>query len=94
MRFVSDFLNEPVPSESFWMSRYFKRDLGYDFLKYFLSFRTTVHFSEHSGRPCSKRWTEKMKRKFVRLENEHSRAKKELDFEKLAEIEMGQFKLK
>jgi hypothetical protein len=94
MKFISDFLTEPVPADSFWMSRYFKGDVGYDFVRYFISFRTAVHFSEHFGRPCSDRWTQKMKRKFIRLEKEHSRAKMELDFEKLAEIEMGRFKLK
>jgi hypothetical protein len=93
LKFVSDFLNDPVPNESLWLSRYFRDGLGYEFLRYFLIFRSSVHFSEHVGLPCSKRWRNRMKSRFNRLERAHSDAKREMDFEKLASIEMGEFKL-
>ena len=91
---MSDFLNAPVPPDSFWMTRYFRGSTGYEFLRYFLLFRTTVHFSEHVGLPCSVRWSKKMKRRLLKLESLHSEAKRNMDFERLAEIEMGEFKLK
>jgi hypothetical protein len=93
MKFVSNFLDEPVPSESFWMTRYFRGPMGYEFLRYFLFFRTEVHFPDHVGRPCSKRWSKRMKSRLLRLESSHAAAKRDMDFELLAEIEMGDFKL-
>lgn len=94
MKFVSNFLDEPVPSENFWMTRYFGGIMGYEFLRYFLFFRTEVHFSEHVGHPCSKRWSKRMKSRLLSLESSHATAKREMDFERLADIEMGNFKLK
>lgn len=93
MRFVSDFLNEPVSAESFWMTRYFGDGLGYEFLRYFLAFRSSVHFSEHVGMPCSKRWVNRMKSRLRTLERAHAEAKRSMDFESLADLETGKYKL-
>lgn len=93
MIFISDFMGSPVPSEFNWMRHYFRKGCCFDFLKYFSRFRTDVHFSEHVGRPCSKRWTKRMKRRFLALERARSFAKEDMDIELVAEIEMGNFKL-
>lgn len=93
MNFISDFMGRPAPQEFAWMSNYFKSGACADFLKYFSIFRSAVHFSEHVGRPCSKRWTMRMKSRFVRLERARAQARENLDFELLAEIETGDFKL-
>lgn len=93
MKFISDFLESPVPAQHHWMTRYFESGLKYGFLRYFLLFRCDVHFSEHIGVPCSKRWVKRMKSKFLKLESAHSKARLDMDLELLAEIEMGKFKL-
>lgn len=76
------------------MVRYFADGLGYEFLRYFLLFRSAVHFSEHVGRPCDKRWVARMKSRFLKLERAHAEAKTEMDFERVAEIETGMLELK
>jgi hypothetical protein len=94
MKFISDFLDAPVPAPQHWMTRYFKSGLNYEFLRYFLLFRCDVHFSEHVGKPCSKRWTKRMKSKLLKLESAYLKARSDMDFDLLADIEMGKFKLK
>lgn len=93
MDFISDFLDRPVPQERSWMTHYFKDGLCADFLKYFSLFRSSVHFSEHVGRPCSVRWAMRMKRRFVRLERARAEARRDMDIDLLADIESGRFKL-
>lgn len=75
------------------MRPYFSGPISSDFLKYFSMFRSVAHFSEHVGRPCSMRWVRRMKKRFVCLQSAREEAKKNMDFELLAEIEMGKFKL-
>lgn len=93
MAFISDFMDKPVGREFSWMTNYFKSGACADFLKYFSLFRTAVHFSEHFGRPCSARWCARMKSRFMRLEAARNKAKIDLDFELVADIETGNFKL-
>lgn len=83
----------PVQPEFSWMTHYFRKGICQDFLKYFSLFRSTVHFSEHVGRPCSVRWAKRMRSRFIRLEKARIEAKEEMDFEALADIETGKFKL-
>lgn len=93
MKFVSDFVDLPVPQDNFWMTRYFSTGARLAFLKYFLIFRSSVHFCEHTGFACSLRYVKKMKRTFLILEKEHRLAKEKLDFEKISDLEMGKYKL-
>lgn len=93
MNFISDFMGRPAAQEFAWMAHYFRSGACADFLKYFSLFRSTVHFSEHVGRPCSNRWVMRMKSRFVRLERARREAKDNLDFETVADIETGRFKL-
>jgi CRISPR/Cas system-associated endonuclease Cas1 len=93
LKFVSDFIEEPIPRNIFWLVKYFNSGIRYAFLRYFLTFRSGVHFCEHTGFYCSERYKKQMKSQFLLLERSHQRAKDDLDFESVAEIEMGNFKL-
>jgi hypothetical protein len=93
LKFVSDFLEEPVPHEHFWLTKYFGTDVRLAFLKYFLTFRGAFHFREHTGFYCSLRYLKSMKRELVHIEKAREKAKRDLDFELVAEIEMGDYKL-
>ena len=93
MKFISDFFDEPIPQESLWMSKYFNTPIRESFLRYFLHFKSVVHFHEHTGFSCTVRYRKKMKSELVHLIEQHSTAKNNGDFEKVAEIEMGNYKL-
>jgi len=94
LKFISvDFLDESIPQDFFWLTKYFDTAIKQCFLRYFICFRSAVHFPEHSGFICSERYCKKMKSLFLRLERKHAEAKSNLDFEAVAEIEMGRAKL-
>lgn len=91
--FSSAFMARQIPKEKSWMSKYFKTRTKRLFLKYFVMFGCTARFCEHSGEVCTLRYIKKMKRQYAILEEKHTKAKNELDFELLAKIEMGKCKL-
>jgi hypothetical protein len=93
LKFISDFLEEPIPRDKFWLVKYFGSGIRYAFLRYFLTFRNGVHFCEHTGFSCSERYKKQMKSQFLFIERSHLLAKEQLDFESVAEIEMGNLKL-
>jgi len=93
LKFTSEFLEDPIPQDQFWMTRYFDTKIRRDFLRYFLTFGSAVRFCEHTGFSCSERYVKKMKSELAKLGRKHSEAKKDLDFELVAEIEMGMLKL-
>lgn len=86
-------MNHPVRPEFSWMENYFKKGVCREFLKYFSLFGSVVHFSEHTGLPCSLRWGKRMQSRFLRLSEARNNARKSMDFELLTEIETGSFKL-
>lgn len=94
MKFISDFFEEPIPRDKYWLVKYFGSGIRYAFLRYFLTFRSGVHFCEHTGFSCSERYKKQMKSQFLFIEESHLRAKQQFDFESVAEIEMGNLKLK
>jgi hypothetical protein len=75
------------------MTKYFETPIRYNFLLYFLNFRSAFHFCEHTGFVCNLRYVKRMKRQFLMLEKKHIDAKNNLDFELVANIEMGKIKL-
>ena len=75
------------------MSRYFDSPIRMAFLKYFLTFRNSVHFSEHTGFYCSVRYVKRMKSEFSYLESAYTQARLDFDMEKIAEMEMGKYNL-
>lgn len=88
------FLEDNIPSDKFWMCKYFKSEIQKRFLIYFLIFRSHFYFTRHTGTYCTKRYLKKMKKFFSFLENEHKKAKENFDLDLLSEIEMGNFKKK
>lgn len=93
IKFSSDFMGEPIGKERKWMTRYFKTKTKKLFLKYFLSFGSTIRFREHCGEVCTKRYLKKMKRQFVMLSERHDEAKTNFDLDALERIEKGKWKL-
>lgn len=75
------------------MIKYFSTPIRYSFLIYFINFRSAFHFRRHTGFFCSFRYLKRMKKQFLYLENKHAEAKSNLDFELVAKIEIGDFKL-
>jgi len=93
LMFLSDISKLQVPKERSWMSKYFKTKTKRMFLKYFLTFGCDTRFRQHSGEACTKRYLKKMKMQFLKIEASHATARKDLDFEMVAKIEMGRCRL-
>ena len=85
----SDITKLQIPKDRLWMKKYFKTKTKRKFLKYFLAFGSDTRFRQHSGEACTKRYVKKMKMQFFKIDAKHEAAKKDLDFELLARIEMG-----
>lgn len=92
-KFTSEFMDEPIPQDQLWKTKYFSTRIRGEFLRYYTTFGSAIKFCEHTGFPCTERYLKKMKSELAKLEREHSAAKKDLDFELVAEIEMGELKL-
>ena len=88
------FLEDYIPSEKLWLSRYFSSEIQNRFLIYFLIFGSYMYFNRHAGYVCSMRYLKKMKKKLEYLVNLYENSKKNFDLETLSELEMGTFKLK
>lgn len=86
------FLEDNIPQDKFWMTRYFTSEIQKRFLIYFLIFKSHYYFVRHTGMHCSSRYLKKMKKFFSFLEDSHKKAKENFDLELLSEIEMGNFK--
>lgn len=91
--FVSDFINFPLSKENKWINRYFKTRTRRLFVKYFLKFNSTIRFCQHSGELCTKRYLKKMKMQYLLITEMHSKAKREMNFEALVDIEKGRYAL-
>lgn len=63
------------------------------FLKYYSSFESATRFREHSGEVCTKRYVKKMKKQLLVLVKIYDAARKNLDFELIAKMEMGRYRL-
>lgn len=87
------FLEDYIPSDKLWMTKYFTTSVQKRFLIYFLIFGSYFYFVRHTGVYCTSRYLKKMKKFFCNLQKAHEDAKNNFDLEKLAEIEMGNFKL-
>lgn len=87
------FLEDEIPQNKFWMTKYFTSEIQKRFLIYFLIFRSHYYFVRHTGFYCTKRYLKKMKKYFCNLEEAHEDAKKNFNLEKLSEIEMGKYKI-
>ena len=85
-------LETEIPKEKRYLLKYFRTSVRRTFLKYYLVVRNTDRFTNHTGVPCDKASLWKMVKRFHYLEEQHARAKSNLDFELLAKIETGKFR--
>lgn len=87
------FIDEPIDSEKYWMKKYFKTKIQYQFLKYFSIFGSISQFVNHTGFFCTSRYLKKMKKKYIILINCHRNFKEKGDFESVSRLETGKFKI-
>lgn len=87
------FLEDFLPSDKIWLKKYFKTSIQKRFLIYFLIFESHFYFVRHTGIYCSERYLNNMGKKISELQKAHEYAKNNFDLEKLADIEMGKFKV-
>lgn len=93
LMFVSgNFIDMPIDNHKYWMKKYFKTKLQYQFLKYFYTFRSIVNFVNHTGLVCTILYLKKLRKKYLLLENMHNNFKSIGDFESISSLEMGNYK--
>lgn len=92
--FISgDFFNFNIPKEKRYLLKYFKTEIQRQFVSYVLIFKTYDNFVDHTGIFCKKRYMQFLFSQLNRIEEAHSKAKKEMNLEFLSEIESGNFSL-
>jgi hypothetical protein len=89
-----EFFDLSLPKEKLYLLKYFDTDVQTQFLYYYHIFRSIDRFVEHTGHSASKRWLIDLKNKYDRLVEAHDTAKKDMDFETLASITAGKFKIR
>ena len=98
MEFVSGKIFEiDLPQSQQYLWKYFKTRLQRQFIKYYLTYRSYLHFTDHTGYYCSDRWVRALKIKLQRLERAHEAAQdaaRRGDFEPLALIQSGKYKVR
>jgi hypothetical protein len=85
------FLDENLPKEKEYLYKYFDTPIQELFAAYFSEFRSIEHFVDHTGFYCDKRWLRRLRKKFLVIEGAYIDAQSSGDFEKIAEISMGNF---
>lgn len=92
--FISgNFLDDNLPQDKVWLSKYFKSEFQRRFLIYILTFNGYHYFRRHTGIKCSVRYLKMLKKKYKKLEDAHKKAKEDFDLDTLAKIEMGKYKI-
>jgi len=85
------FLDDDVPQDKYWLTKYFTSKIQIRFLVYYLNFGSHYHFVRHTGIHCTVRYLKQMRKKLSLLENAHKEAKFNFDLDKLSKIEMGEY---
>lgn len=94
LKFISgEFFDLTLPKEKQYLLKYFDTDIQTQFLYYYHIFHSIDRFVEHTGYRASKRWLIDLKNKYDRLVEIHDISKRDMDFETLASITSGKFKL-
>jgi coproporphyrinogen III oxidase len=88
------FFEYVLPKEKNFLFKYFRTDIEKAFLRYYYCFGEYDHFSDHTGHRCQKRWLRLLRQRHDALVEAHAAAKQEADFDLLALIESGKYKLK
>jgi hypothetical protein len=86
-----NFFNLELPKEKQYLCKYFETEMGMQFLRYYYVFNSDVRFKEHTGLYCTKRWIKMLKCRYKSLIILYDKAKKDMDFTLLAEIQEGKY---
>lgn len=87
------FFDYEIPREKQFLLRYFRSPLEQQFVKYYLCFGEIDNFVDHTGFFCQKRWVRILHKRIDKLINVHNEYKKNLELDKLRELEDGRYKL-
>lgn len=87
-----EFLHKLLPKNKQYLWQYFRTDIERQFVAYYLLFGSHIHFVDHTGFYCTERWLKKLRRRLARIESAYQAAQAAGDFEKVAEIQMGEYK--
>lgn len=92
-----EFFEHDIAPEKRYLLKYFKPGIQRQFLYYYIVFGSYRYFADHSGWWCSTRWLKKLKRRLVKLEAVHQKARSEPtdeNFELLEKLEAGKYKVR
>ena len=93
-KFVSgEFFDVRLPAEEKYLMKYFTTDIQSIFLKYMHVFGDYSLFREHTGFQCTNRILQILRLRLKNIKSVHDDAKKNMDFETLALIERGEYKI-
>lgn len=82
-----------LPKDKQFLAKYFVTDEQKAFLRHYVTFGEHKQFAQRSGVPVTQRWLHRNFKKLQLLEQLHAQAKEEMDFDRLALIESGKYKL-
>lgn len=92
LEFISGrFTLNNLPKEKSYLHHYFKTEMQQAFLRYYFMFKDHKLFSEHTGYQCSANWRYQLAEKIEILENLKQKARKNLDFELITNLETGRY---
>jgi len=83
-----------LPKEKNYLFKYFRKDIQQKFVKYFFAFNSFENFVDHTGFYCQNRWLKMLYKKLIKLESLHREAKSTFNFDMLAKIESGRYKIR
>lgn len=88
-----EFFDLDLPKEKQYLFKYFPTEIQQQFVRYYYLFGDYERFMEHTGWFCTNRWLRKLKARYDELTLIYDKAKKDMDFTTLAEIQNGKFKI-
>jgi hypothetical protein len=94
LKFISGGLEDyEMPDDKKYLLKYFDTPLQITFVKYLLIFGNDYsNFVNHTGMKSRKHWLKKLYDRYIALETAKRKARQNIDFETLSEIETGKFK--
>jgi hypothetical protein len=90
------FFDLEIPAEHAFLLKYFRGDFQVAFLRYYLTFGSFKHFTDHTGYHCAERVMFKLLRRYRHLTKIHEEAKRALTeegMELVFLIESGKYPL-
>jgi hypothetical protein len=82
-----------IPKEHSFLKKYFKTKVQRAFLFYYYYFREKCNFQDHTGYRATDSFLSKLASKFEWILGEYNTARKNLDFQKVGEIQRRRLKL-